>query len=448
MDHSDFKGSDFGEFVWGAATAAYQIEGGFDADGKGPSIWDDFAHRGKIRHKQTGNVACDHYHRMPQDVALMKQMGLKAYRFSISWPRVLPTGSLDGGINRPGLDFYDRLVDELLEAGIEPFATLYHWDLPLALSQKGGWLNRDIADEFAGYARLMTDSLGDRVKRWIILNEPFVFLLLGYGIGYFPPQKRGPSKFARASHYAMLAQGKAARAMAASRNDLEIGTTVSTLAGEAASQAPRHLRALARHDAFFNRLYVDPIVGRGYPTDDLPFLRRIEKYIHPDDMDLVQYPFDFLGINHYSRKTVRSAWWMPYLKFWEHKPLKDVELTSMGWEVHPAGIYEILKKFGDYPEIPALYITENGAAYTDKISSDGSIHDERRLRYIREYLQQCLRAKNEGVNLKGYFVWSLLDNLEWKEGYDKTFGVVHVDFESQKRTVKDSGLWYSEFIGS
>ncbi|MBU43980.1 MAG: beta-glucosidase [Spirochaetaceae bacterium] len=445
---ASFKASDFGEFTWGAATAAYQIEGAHDADGKGPSIWDDFAARGKIRKKQTGNVACDHYNRMKEDVALMKSLGLKAYRFSVSWPRVLPNGSVAGGLNQPGLDFYKRLVDELLNNGIEPFVTLFHWDLPLELERQGGWLNRDIADHFSGYARLMVDTLGDRVKNWIILNEPFVFLLLGYGIGYFPPQKRGPAKFARSSHLTMLAQGKAARAMAAARSDIKIGTTISTLAGEAASNAPRHLAALRRHDAFFNRLYVDPIVGRGYPFQDLPFLRKMEPIIHPDDMDMVQYPFDFLGINHYSRKTVRSAWWMPYLKFWEHKPLKDVEITSMGWEVHPAGIYQILKKFGEYPEIPALYITENGAAYTDKVERDGHIHDERRKRYIQEYLQQCLKARREGVNLKGYFVWSLLDNLEWKEGYDKTFGIVHVDFETQKRTIKDSGLWYRDFLQS
>ncbi|MCB1139180.1 MAG: beta-glucosidase [Leptospiraceae bacterium] len=446
--YENLKASDFGDFTWGAATAAYQIEGAHDADGKGPSIWDDFSVRGKIRKKQTGNVACDHYHRMKEDVALMKHLGLQAYRFSVSWPRVLPDGTASGGINQAGLDFYNRLVDELLANDIQPYVTLYHWDLPLELERKGGWLNRDIADDFAGYARIMVDALGDRAKHWIILNEPFVFLLLGYGIGYFPPQKRGPAKFARASHYTMLAQGKAARAMAAARSDIKIGTTISTLAGEAASNAPRHQKALRRHDAFFNRLYVDPVVGRGYPFEDLPFLRKMEKAILPDDMDLIQYPFDFLGINHYSRKTVRSAWWMPYLKFWEHKPLRDVEITSMGWEVSPPGIYQILKKFGDYPEIPALYITENGAAYIDRVEADRSIHDRERKRYIQSYLEQCLKAKTEGVNLRGYFVWSLLDNLEWKEGYDKTFGIVHVDFETQKRTIKDSGLWYRSFLQS
>lgn len=434
------------DFIWGAATAAYQIEGGAQSDGKGPSIWDDFAHRGKIKNRDTGDIACDHYHRMEADVDLMQSLGLQAYRFSISWPRILPDGTLAGGINRSGLDFYDRLTDRLLAAGIRPFATLYHWDMPLALERNGGWLNRDIAHHMADYAACCVSRLGDRVKDWIILNEPFVYCVLGYGIGYFPPGRIGLRKFLRASHHTLLAQGTTARAMRAANSNLILGTTISTVAGEPISQKRAHLRALRRHDAFFNRLYVDPVFGRGYPVQELPFLKKIERFAKPDDMEIIQYPFDFLGLNHYTRKIVRSARWLPWMGFRELKPHKAAEVTDMGWEVYPEGLYAILKEFAAYPEIPALFITENGAAFADTVSADGNVHDAARQRYLQEYIRMVLKAKSEGVPIKGYFVWSLLDNLEWREGYAKRFGIIHVDFASQKRTLKDSALWYRDFI--
>jgi beta-glucosidase len=447
--NASLSASSFGrDFLWGAATAAYQIEGAHDADGKGPSIWDEFSRRGKIKHGHTGDVACDHYHRMPEDVALMRELGLGAYRFSISWPRVLPQGTLAGGINEAGFDFYRRLCEELHAAGIRPFVTLYHWDLPLALQKDGGgWLSREIADHFADYAALCVQKLGDLVNDWIILNEPFVFLALGYGFGYFPPAKIGLRKFLKASHHAMLAQGRAARAMDAARSGLHLGTTNSTQAGYADRDNERDRQALARHDAFFNRLYIDPVVGRGYPMDALPVLRRMEKYIRPGDMDEVVYDFAFHGINHYSRKIVRSARYVPYLGFRLLPLAKDAPRTAMGWEVYPPGLHQILMQFSGYPEIPALYVTENGSAWPDAVAPDGHVHDPERARYLQDYLAQVLRAQTEGGKMRGYFVWSLLDNLEWREGYEKRFGIVHVDFDGdRKRTIKDSGLWYRDFL--
>ena len=444
---SELRGSSFGQdFAWGAATAAYQIEGAWNADGKGPSIWDEFSRKGKIRNRDRGDEACDHYHRFAQDVALMRELGLGAYRFSISWPRLLPEGTLSGGVNRKGLDFYRRLAEALLEAGIKPWATLYHWDLPLALEQRGGWASRDIVNWFSDYAALCVRELGDLIPNWIVLNEPFIFLLLGYGIGYHAPSRRGLRRFLRASHYTLLAQGRAARAMQAEKSGLHLGTTVSTLAGYPASDSPKDLAALASHDAFFNRLYVDPVFGRGYPAGELPMLRGVDRYVEANDLQEIQFPFQFLGINHYSRKIVRRAWWMPYLRFRELRPAKTAVKTAMGWEIHPEGLFQILQKFGSYGEIPALYITENGAAFPDVVSSDGKVHDPERIRYLEGYLTQALRAKNEGVNLKGYFVWSLLDNLEWREGFAKRFGIIHVDFETKKRTPKDSAAWYAAMI--
>ncbi len=439
--------SDFGDFLWGAATASYQIEGAAKADGKGPSIWDEFSRRGKIKRKETGDVACDHYNRVDEDIGLMKELGLQAYRFSISWPRILPDGTLAGGVNQAGLDFYKRLAEKLREAGIRPWATLYHWDLPQALEEKGGWLWRDTTKHFADYAALCVRELGDVVDDWIVLNEPFVFTLLGYGIGFHAPGRYGLSKFMGASHHAMLAQGLAARAMREERKDIHLGTTVSTLAGEAKSQREKDLAALRRQDAFFNKLYVDPVFGRGYPREDLPVLRKMDKYIQPGDMELVQYPFDFLGVNHYSRAVAYSARFVPWLGFLQKRPPRGAERTDMGWEVHPPGLRRVLTQFGEYPEIPALYVTENGSAFPgDVVTPDGRVHDEARERYLRNYLAQALLAKQDGAPLKGYFVWSLLDNLEWREGYSKRFGIIHVDFKTLKRTIKDSGLWYKEFL--
>ena len=445
-DLSRLRGSDFGDFLWGAATASYQIEGAATDDGKGPSIWDDFSRRGKIKHGHRGNVAADHYHRMPQDVALMKSLGLSAYRFSISWPRVLPDGTLRGGINQRGLDFYRRLCEQLQDAGIRPFATLYHWDLPLALQKNGGWASRDVTAHFADYAALVARELGDAVKDWIVLNEPFIFTFLGYGIGQHAPARCGLGRFLAASHHALLGQGLAARAMQAARSGLNLGTTVSTLAGQAATDSSKDRGALARQDAFFNRLYVDPVFGRGYPTDTLPFLQKMERYIRPEDLDTIKTPFRFLGINHYSRAVARNAWWMPYVHFWQKRPPKSATRTEMGWEVHPPGLYQIIKKFAAYPEIPELYVTENGAAFADVVGPDGRVEDPFRTEYIHDYISEALRAKQEGARLRGYFVWSLLDNLEWREGYAKRFGIVHVDFETQKRTIKNSGLWYRDMI--
>ncbi len=443
---SEPNGSDFGDFLWGAATAAYQIEGAAALDGKGLSIWDDFSRRGKIKHGHRGDVAADHYHRVPEDVAIMKALGLRAYRFSISWPRLLPDGTRRGGVNEKGIAFYRRLCEELHASGIRPFATLYHWDLPLELERRGGWLNRDTAAHFADYAALCAQRLGDIVRDWIVLNEPFIFTMLGYGVGHHAPGRFGFRKFLAASHHALLAQGLAARAMQASHSGLVLGTTISTLAGDSASDRPADVHALERQDALFNRLHIDPVFGRPYPVETLPSIRRIERYAKDGDMETIRFPFAFLGINHYSRAVARNAWWMPYVRFWQKRTPRRALRTDMGWEVYPPGIYQVIQKFAGYPEIPALYITENGAAFPDTVTTEGRIHDTLRTQYLKDYLAQVLRAKREGAPVKGYFVWSLLDNLEWREGYAKRFGIVFVDFATQKRTVKDSGLWYRDLI--
>ena len=440
------RAADFGDFLWGAATASYQIEGAHTADGKGPSIWDEFSRRRKIKHGHTGNVACDHYHRYPEDIALMSELGLQSYRFSIAWPRLLPDGTLAGGVNQAGIDFYRKLITALREAGIRPYATLYHWDLPLALEKRGGWTWRDITRHFADYAALCVKSFGDLVDDWIVLNEPFVFVFTGYGVGYHAPGRMGLRSFLSASHHAMLAQGLGARAMAAERSGMHVGTTVSTLAGYTARDRPADHAALDRQDAFFNRLYVDPVVGRGYPVDSLPVLRKMERFIQNGDMETVRYPFDFWGINHYSRAVVRNAWWVPWLRIWQKRMPREATRTAMGWEVYPPGLHQVLMKFAGYPEIDELYVTENGAAFDDTVGADGAVNDPERKRYFQQYLAQALRAKQDGAPLKGFFYWSLLDNLEWREGYAKRFGIIRVDHETQQRTIKDSGLWYKEFL--
>jgi beta-glucosidase len=443
------KASQFGkDFVWGAATSAYQIEGAHNADGKAPSIWDTFTQkRRKVKNRDNGNVACDHYNRYKEDVALIKQMGLPAYRFSLAWTRILPAGY--GGVtNQTGIDFYNRLIDELLEQGIEPYVTLYHWDLPMFLHNKGGWTNRDIQHWFTEYAQTCAQLFGDRVKNWIVLNEPMVFLALGYLVGLHAPGKRGLKKFLAGSHHAMLAQAKAARAMISENGKFRIGTTVSTVAGYPDDpNSPKDIAATKRFDALMNSLYVNPACGRGYPVEELPVLKKIYRYVKDDDMQKLSFPFHFWGINYYSRKKVKHAGWVPYIKYLEKKVPLDSERTAMGWEVYPEGLHQVLNKFSSYPEIKRIMVTENGMALHDSLQ-ENQIDDQRRIDYYQRHLAQVLRAQGESDKIQGYFAWSLLDNFEWAEGYHPRFGLIHVDYETQKRTIKNSGLWYRDFLQS
>lgn len=440
---STISAADFGDFLWGAATSAYQIEGAHDAAGKEPSIWDVFSHRWrKIKGGHHGDIACDHYHRWQQDVELLAALGLNSYRFSLSWPRLVRA---DGSANEQGLDFYRRLLEALHAKNIRPFVTLYHWDLPQYLEARGGWAHRNIVRHFNDYAALVTRRFGDLVNDFIVLNEPMIFLTLGYLLGLHAPGKRSIKKFFAASHHALLAQAEAARTIRAQLPRARIGTTISTTAVYPASQRPRDQLAAERFDVLYNTFYLDPVVGRGYPTRHFPFLRRIEKFIQPGDMAALRFDFDFWGINTYTRKVVRYSRTTPVIHWRELKNPPGAPVNCMNWEVYPEGLYDLLKKFSAYPEIRELMVTENGFAAEDQLVA-GRVVDTERINYYRGYLAQVLRAKKEGVNVTGYFAWSLLDNFEWAEGYRPRFGLVHVDYLTLKRTIKDSGYWLRDFV--
>ncbi|MCB1145175.1 MAG: beta-glucosidase [Leptospiraceae bacterium] len=429
------------KFIFGSATSSYQIEGAWNEDGKSASIWDTFSHKGKIKDKSNADIACDHYNRFQEDVEIMAQLNLDAYRFSIAWPRVLPLGT--GKPNEKGIDFYKRLCDNLLEKSIRPFVTLYHWDLPQILEDKGGWTNRDIIEWFSEYTSVMHNALKDRVKDWIILNEPFVFIVLGYLLGVHAPGRRGFKNFFRASHHAMLAQAASARILRSLDSTARIGTTVSCTATYPARDNEKDRQAARRFDAFYNRFYIDPVVGRGYPMQDLPVLKKIKKYIMPDDDKGIQFDFDFWGINTYSTKLVKRNRVVPWLGYRELK--RKLPRTAMGWEIDARGIHDLLMQFGKYPEIKELYITENGAAFDDRVE-DGRVHDMNRIHYLNQHIDAVLKARANGVNVNGYFAWSLMDNFEWAEGFRPRFGLVHVDYKTLQRTIKDSGYWYRDFI--
>ncbi|HKX76716.1 MAG TPA: GH1 family beta-glucosidase [Acidimicrobiia bacterium] len=422
-------------FIWGAATASYQIEGAPQADGKVESIWDRFAHTpGKISNGDTGDIACDHYHRYQEDVDLMRQLGLAAYRFSVSWPRIRRD---DGTVNQAGLDFYDRLVDELLGAGIEPFVTLYHWDLPQALEEAGGWPERAIVEEFVDYARVVVGRLGDRVTRFATLNEPFVVADLGYRQGVHAPGRRDPAAAVAAAHHLLLAHGRAVAAMR-SIASVEAGIVLNFEAKTPASEHPLDLEAaLLEHD-FANRWFLDPITGHGYPTEGSRARGwRVEQVAA--DLEEIAAPLDFLGINYYTRSVVRSPRLSPLLTV-------PAEVTGMGWEVYPQGLTDLMQFVASRTGEVPLYITENGAAYPLNEAHPAS--DPDRTSFLRRHVEAAHQAVAAGVPLRGYFAWSLLDNFEWAHGYSQRFGLVHVNFDTQERIVRDSGRLWSELARS
>ena len=432
-------------FLWGSATSAYQIEGSPLADGAGASIWQRFAHTPGLTHNgETGDVACDHYRRYASDIALMRSLGMQAYRFSVAWGRVLPNGV--GAANPAGIDFYERLIDKLLENQIEPIPTLYHWDLPAALDDRGGWLNRDIASWFADYAALMYRRLGDRVKKWATLNEPWVVTDGGYLHGTLAPGHRNLFEAPIASHNLLRAHGAAVQAYRAEGTH-QIGIVVNIEPKHPASQDASDLAATARADAYMNRQYLDPVLRGEYPSEMPEIFGQAWPNWPASDMELIRQPIDFLGVNYYTRGLTRHdrAAWPVYAK---NAPPADAVTTETAWEVFPDGLTQTLlwikQRYGDIP----LYITENGAAFADPPLTDGRVRDQARVDYLASHLRAAHAAIQAGVDLRGYMVWSLFDNLEWSLGYSKRFGIVHVDFGTQQRTPKDSANFYSEVIAS
>ena len=448
-------------FRWGAATAAYQIEGAVDEDGRGPSIWDTFCRTpGKVLNGDTGDVAVDHYHRFRDDVALMSELGLTAYRFSISWPRVQPDGS--GPPNQAGLDFYRRLVDALLEAGIEPWPTLYHWDLPQALEDAGGWPERDTAFRFADYAGHVHAALGDRVTRWTTVNEPWCTAFLGYASGEHAPGRREPAAALRAAHHLLLGHGTAVRAMRAQHPGSRIGAAVNLYAVDPAGDGERDRDAARRIDGLQNRLFLDPLLRGSYPADVLADVESLDfaSAVRDGDLETIGRSVDQLGINYYSVFTVTGdpevTGQAASSPFSTHSPWVGSDfvgfvgtgrpVTGMGWEIDAGGLHRVLTRLHrEYPPVD-LYITENGAGYDESPGADGAVRDTSRVEYLDAHLRAAHAAITEGVPLRGYFVWSLLDNFEWSWGYSKRFGLVHVDYSTQRRVPKDSARWYAGVI--
>ena len=440
-------------FLWGAATAAYQIEGAPDADGKGPSIWDTFSHTpGKVFHGDTGDVACDSYHRYPEDIAMLQRLGVGAYRFSLSWPRIQPDGR--GPANQQGLDYYHRLVDALLDKGITPVITLYHWDLPQALQDKGGWAMRDIAEIFADYTAIAGEALGDRVHRWITLNEPWVVAHVGYRDGRHAPGETDPAKAVAANHHLLLAHGRAVRALrAASPSPAQIGITLNLDVARPVSPAAADMAA--ELEARMNGAYLDPLLRGAYPerltAEFSP--AKVPGLVHDGDFDVIRAPMDFLGVNFYAPHYVGIR---P-----DGEPRRGEQLigpdvvlvqpegmpvTAMNWLVESSSIYELMTRLRDATDGLPLYITENGSSWYDYVTPDGTVEDYERLSYLRDHLAALHSAIADGVNLRGYFAWSLMDNLEWAEGYAKRFGLVYVDFGTQKRILKRSGEFYARVV--
>ena len=421
-------------FVWGAATSAYQIEGAWNEEGKGESIWDRFSHTpGRIRDGNTGDVANDHYHRYREDIALMRQLGIKAYRFSIAWPRVLPLGRR--AVNPAGLAFYDRLVDAMLEAGIQPYPTLYHWDLPQALQDEGGWESCDTCGYFADYAALMGKQLGDRVSKWTTFNEPQVVFNDGYIRGTFPPGIKNPRAAYQVLHHLLVAHGMAVQAIRAGNRSAQAGIVLNLWPVDPATDSDADRAAVEHRWQMAAAIFLDPLFRAHYPLAAQPVLQEIA--MQPGDMALIAQSLDFLGVNYYAR-TVAGL----------EGDVKQTssEYTEMGWEVHPPTLRSVLLRLTREYRLPPIYITENGAAFIDTISADGRVRDPRRVNYLREHLKELRLAMEQGAGVQGYFVWSLLDNFEWAHGFSKRFGLIYVDYATQRRIVKESGEWYAQVI--
>jgi len=437
--------SDFAQdFLWGCATSSYQIEGAGREDGRVESIWDRFADTpGRVRDGSNGLVACDHYHRWPQDFDIAQEMGLNSYRFSIAWPRIFT--SIGGAPNQKGLDFYSRLVDGMLERGLQPWATLYHWDLPQALQDIGGWENRATVDAFVDFADAMTRTLGDRIKHWITHNEPWCTAIIGNYEGWHAPGNTSLKTALQVAHNVLVSHGKAAPVIRANVADAKVGMAVSLHPLRAASASLEDQAAKERHDGLRYRWFLDPLFGRGYPQATLDLIKDAAPDVAPGDMEAIAVKTDFLGVNYYFPEVVAND--PGHAPFYAKVlPTTSGEITAMGWPVVPEGLAELLTRIeNDYHPGP-MYVTENGSAFEDMVGADGDVDDVQRRHYLMRHLACLKDAIDNGVPVKGYFAWSLLDNFEWAEGYLKRFGLVHIDYETQQRRLKNSGKWYRAFL--
>ncbi|MDP4151140.1 MAG: GH1 family beta-glucosidase [Bacteroidota bacterium] len=448
--HPDkWTAKDFGEdFIWGVAMAAAQNEGAANSYGKGPSIWDNFSRRrGKIRDGARPAVACDFYHRYKDDLLLAKALGFTAFRFSISWPRILPEGI--GTVNKEGIAFYHRVIDECLHLGLTPYVTLYHWDLPAALEKEGGWSSHLMGKWFNRYVTLCAEEYGAKVKDWIVLNEPFGFTSLGYMLGRHAPGRMAMSSFLSAVHHAALAQADGGRILRKLVPGAHIGTTFSCSEVIPYTQSPEDLQAAKRLDILMNRLFIEPTLGKGYPREDFRLLERLElhnkawKYT-----DRMAFDFDFIGIQNYFPTVVRHNSLIPVIQASEVKArTRKVPHTAMGWEINPGSFQRILSRFWRYGGVKKILVTESGAAFRDSLVN-GVVDDYQRIEYYRAYLHALLMARAEGVNIKGFFAWTLMDNFEWAEGFRARFGLIHVDFATQLRTIKGSGYWFRDLLNA
>jgi beta-glucosidase len=430
------------DFIWGAATASYQIEGAAHEDGRGESVWDRFgATPGKVRNGDTGEIACDFYHRFPEDIGLMKELGLDAFRFSIAWPRVLPEGR--GTVNAAGLDFYDRLVDELLAHEIEPFPTLFHWDTPQALEDAGGWPLRETAEAFVEYVEAVVDRLGDRISHWTTHNEPWVYAWIGHAWGEHAPGRTSEADAVATAHHLLLAHGWAVEVLRRAAPQAQVGITLNLSHAYPASPSPEDEAAAWRLDGEGNRWFLDPLFRGTYPADLLDRNELVAPLVRDGDMEAIAAPLDFLGVNNYFRFVVTDSGEGPRVV---HDP--EAPRTDMGWEVYPDGLYRVIARVNADYAPAAIYVTENGAAFGDVRGHDGRVRDPERQEYLASHIGSVGRAVEEGVPVKGYFVWSFLDNFEWAHGYSKRFGLVYVDYPTLERVPKDSFHWYRDFVAS
>ena len=434
------------DFKWGVSSSALQTEGNYPNDGKAASIWDEFAaKKRKIKRGHQPTTATDFYNHYLEDLDLITWMNCETFRFSIAWSRVLPEGT--GKINQKGLDFYDRLIDDCLERSITPWITCYHWDLPAALQVKGGWVNREVLSWFTEYLELLLSKYADRVENWMVLNEPVAFTALGYFMGIHAPGKRGLSNFLPAMPHAALAQALGGRILKSKNVNLNVGTTFSFSPIEAYRANKKDESARVKVDALLNRLYLEPLLGLGYPLEELPGLKKVEKYFKEGDEKNLAFDFDFIGVQNYSREVVTHSYLTPIVnaKLITAKK-RNVPRTAMKWELYPEGIYRVLKRLNEYKNIPPLFVTESGIALADQKDELGDINDFQRYEYYQNSIKAVLKAKEEGVNVKGFFCWSLSDNFEWAEGYHPRFGLIYIDYKTLERTPKLSAYMYRKFL--